>query len=89
VTSYEDGTAALDDEFLLERITALGRTIFTHDDDFLAIAAQWLSAGRPFAGVAYAHQLSITVGQAIRDLELIAEALDPADVRNRVVFLPL
>ena len=59
------------------------------DDDFLAIAAQWLREGKPFAGLVYAHQLSITVGQAVRDLELIAKTLDPEDMRNRVEFIPL
>ena len=37
----------------------------------------------------YAHQLAITIGRAIHDLELISKALDPEDMRNRVEFLPL
>ena len=43
----------------------------------------------PFAGVVYAHQLRVTVGQCIADLELIAKASDPADVADRVIYLPL
>jgi hypothetical protein len=45
----------------------------------------------PFAApsyLVYAHQLSISIGQAIRDLELIAKALDPADMLNRIELLP-
>jgi hypothetical protein len=31
----------------------------------------------------------VTIGQAIRDLALIAQALDPEDMRNRIQFIPL
>ncbi len=43
---------------------------------------------REFAGLAYAHQLAITIGEAVHDLELIAKACDPPDVYNRVQFSP-
>lgn len=68
--------------------TELGRAVFTQDDDFLALADEWLENGRDLAGVIYAHQLGITIGQAIRDLELIAKVLEPDEMRNRIVFLP-
>lgn len=32
-----------------------------------------------FSGVIYAHQLGISVGACIRDLEMIAEAGEPED----------
>jgi hypothetical protein len=88
VTALEDGAALWDDERLLERATQLGRVVFTQDDDFLAIAHEWQDAGREFAGVVYAHQLRITIGQAVDDLELIALAYEPEDMRNRVEYLP-
>ena len=88
LTCAEDGTAQADDDPILTRATALGRTLFTQDDDFLVLADEWLRNGRDFAGVVYAEQLGITIGQAIRDLELIAKVLDPTDMRNRVEFLP-
>ena len=62
--------------------------LFTQDDDFLALADRWLENGRDFAGVIYAHQLGITIGQAIHDLELIATVLEPDEMRNRIEFLP-
>ncbi len=89
LTAYEDGSDQLADELLLERSTQLGRVLFTQDRDFLAIVSQWLQAGNEFAGLAYAHQLAISVGEAVRDLELIAKASDPDDMRNRIEFLPL
>jgi hypothetical protein len=88
VTALEDGTAVWDDERVLERATQLGRVVFTRDDDFLRLAHEWQDAGREFGGVAYAHQLRITVRQAIDDLELIALAYEPEDMRNRVEYLP-
>jgi hypothetical protein len=62
--------------------------IFSQDEDFLAEATGRQREGAPFAGVVYAHQLRVTVGQCIADLELIAKASDPADVADRVVYVP-
>ena len=47
-----------------------------------------LQTGPAFSGVVYAHQLGISIGQAVRDLELIAKILDPDDMQNRVEYLP-
>ncbi len=88
LTCLDDGTTTLDDDLLLDRATSLGRVLFTEDEDLLAIARQRQQAGREFSGVAYAHQLNISIGQAIRDLEMLAKALDPDDMRNRVEYLP-
>lgn len=79
----------MDDDQLLARATQLGRTLFSQDRDLLVLTEQWLRTGRNFAGLIYAHQLGITIGQAIRDLELVAQALDPEDIRNRIEFIPL
>ena len=87
-TAEEDGSARLEDGPLLDRATALGRVLFSQDEDLLAIAQQRLQAGEEFGGVVYAHQLAISVGQAVRDLELLAKVLEPSDMRNRVEFLP-
>ena len=89
LTSEEDRTTDWDDERLLERATRLGRIVFTQDDDFLAIGHQWQNSGREFGGIAYAHQLRITVGQAINDLELIAKIMTADEMRNRIEFLPI
>jgi hypothetical protein len=88
VTCVEDGTDQSDDDQILARATQLGRAVFTQDDDFLTLADEWLTDGRDFAGVIFAEQLGITIGQAIRDLELIAKVLEPADMKNRIEFLP-
>ncbi len=88
ITCLDDDTTTLDDDLLLDRATLLGRVLFTEDEDLLAIAQRRQQTGREFSGVAYAHQLNISIGQAIRDLELLSKAYEPDDMRNRVEYLP-
>lgn len=79
----------LEDAALLDRALALGRALVTFDDDLLAEAAHRLHTGIAFSGVIYAHQQTISIGQAIRDLELIATAGSIEDVERQIIYLPL
>jgi hypothetical protein len=63
--------------------------LFTRDYNLLQEATKRHRAGIPFYGIIYAHQLKISIGDCIRDLEIIAEAGDPEDLMNQVQFLPL
>ncbi len=89
LTAQEDGTSDWDDARLLDRATALGRVLFTQDVDLIIEATKRQEEGVPFAGVIYAHQLRTSIGQCIRDLEIIAKAGEPEDLENQIVFLPL
>ena len=89
LTAFEDGTADWEDDGLLQRSTGLGRVFFSQDRDLLAIARRWQQTSREFSGVVYAHPLEITIGKAIDDLELIAMACDPDNMKNWIEFLPL
>jgi hypothetical protein len=89
VTAYEDGAADLGDAELLDRARELRRVLFTHDDDLLVEAHSRQQDNRPFAGVVYAHQLRISIGKCIQDLEIIAKAGELEDLCNQVQFLPL
>jgi predicted nuclease of predicted toxin-antitoxin system len=89
LTALEDNTSDWDDEAILQRASELNRLVFTQDLDFLAIAHRWATSNREFCGIVFAHQLGITIGQAINELELIATCLGAGDVRNRVEYLPL
>jgi len=89
LTAIEDGSDLWDDEQILERATILERIVFTQDADFLRIANEWANASREFAGVVYGHQLQVTIGQAIHDLELIAAVMSAEEMRSRVEYLPL
>lgn len=88
-TSQEDGAAELGDDLLLDRATALNRVLFTRDQDLLAEATKRQQEGRFFAGIVYAHQLRVTIGRCIADLEILAKAGEPEDFQNRVEHLPL
>lgn len=89
VTAQEDGASELDDAALLDRAAELGRVLFTQDGDLLAVAALRQTEGTPFQGVIYAHQLRVSIGACIHDLQIIAIAGEPEDLINRVQFLPL
>ncbi len=89
LTSQADGTTQVDDAQLLARATLLGRVLFSQDEDLLRVASEWQRAGTGFAGLVYAHQLRISIGQCVMDLELIATATQPEDWINRVEFLPI
>jgi hypothetical protein len=89
ITAYEDGTDKLDDDQLLQRAHELNRTLFTQDDDLLEEAAKCQREGIPFSGVIYGHQLRVTIGVCIRDLEIIAKGGELKDLENQVIFLPL
>jgi len=89
LTVQEDNHTGVPDPILLDRAAELGRVIFSQDDDFLTEAHRRQVEGINFAGVIYAHQQNVSIGDCVRDLELIAKACEPVDCTNRVQYLPL
>jgi hypothetical protein len=89
VTAQEDEATRLEDVPLLERATALGRVLFSQDDDLLAITRARQTQGVFFAGLIYGHQLAATIGKYVLDLEVVCTVLDPEDMANRIEYLPL
>jgi len=89
LTAKEDGGDLFDDPSLLDRALALGRVIFTQDEDFLREGSRRQRTGESFAGIIYAHQLRGTIGQYVHDLELMAKVYEPEDIANRIEHLPL
>jgi hypothetical protein len=89
LTTQQDNTARLDDESLLARATVLDRVLVSEDRDLIIIANRWLQSGREFSGLIYAHQLIVTIGRAVHDLELMAKILEPEDMLNHIQYLPL
>lgn len=88
ITVHEDSAARWDDERLLERATSLRRVLFSQDDDLLVIAHQWQRKGRHFAGPVYGAQIRLTIGDAIRDLALIAEIMEPEEMASHIEYIP-
>ena len=89
LTAQEDDSDRFSDETLLEHALQLGRPIVTHDIHFLAMAENWQRLGRPFCGLIFAHLMQASIGQCVRDLEIIAKATDLQDWGSAVVRLPL
>jgi predicted nuclease of predicted toxin-antitoxin system len=89
LTVQEDGRRGLPDPEVLDRATELGRPLFTQDDDLLAEARHRQKTGSVFAGVLYAHQQHVTIGDCVRNLELIARLVEPEELAGKVEFLPL
>ncbi|MEQ8848621.1 DUF5615 family PIN-like protein [Botrimarina sp.] len=89
LTAQADGADRLADDDLLARANALGRVLFTQDDDLLRIAARWQSDRKPFRGILFAHQLSLGIGPLVDELNLVLSACEEADVDGRVLYLPL
>src|SRR5262245_12217703 len=88
LTAIEDGRDELRDDELLERARSLGRVTFTLDIRFKSMAESLQRSQRPFAGLLFSHQLGVTIGQFVRDLELIAKASEPEEWSNVVEYLP-
>jgi hypothetical protein len=89
LTAQEDGHRRDPDDVLLLRASALGRVMVSQDEDMLGHATRFIAAGIDFAGLIYAHQLNITIGQFVDDLELLCLVEEPPYMRNRIEWLPL
>ncbi len=85
----DDGHDRASDDVILKRALVLGRVVFTRDRDFLAIAKNCQATGIAFAGVVYAKQMIVSIGDCVTDLEIIAVAYEMSDIENRVEYLPL
>jgi hypothetical protein len=88
ITAAEDNSTQLNDAELLARATKLQRLLVTQDIRFRVRAESWQAEHRPFAGLAFAHPLAITIGQFVRDLEAIAVASLDGECDNTVFYLP-
>jgi predicted nuclease of predicted toxin-antitoxin system len=83
------GLAHTPDPVILEWAAQQGRVVVSVDKKTLAVDA-WarVARGLPMPGVAILRIL-LSIGQAINELELIALAGNPEDLRDQVVYLPL
>jgi hypothetical protein len=89
LTSQEDGTREADDSELLSRATELERVLFSQDQDLLRIATDRQRSGQQFAGLVFGHQLGISIGRCIEDLELIAGCCTATELSPSIIYIPL
>jgi hypothetical protein len=89
ITAFEDKASEMSDSDLLNRATELRRVLFTQDDDLLSESAKRQKNSIHFQGLIYAHQLRVSIGACVNDLEIIVKAAEPDELVNEVIFLPL
>jgi hypothetical protein len=89
LTAQEDGTSEWDDGPLLKRATELERILVSQDEDLLREGTRLQRTAGEFAGIVYAHQLRVTIGQMVEGLELIARATAWEEWRGRIEYLPI
>ena len=88
LTAQEDEAAQLVDSALLTRATERGRLLFSQDEDLPKRHGDNGKENRSPESC-MRHQLNVSIGAIISDLELIAGATDPEEWVGTVVFLPL
>ena len=89
LTAQDDGAVTMPDDDLLRRATGLKRVVVTQDIRFKALAESWQREGYPFGGLVFAHQLRVSIGQLVMDLEILAKATDWSDWNQAIEELPL
>lgn len=89
LTIQEDNRSGYSDSAMLDRATELGRALFSQDEDLPIEASRRQAEEIYFAGVVYGRQGDVSIGDCVRDLELIAKVCDLEDVCNRIHYLPL
>lgn len=82
-TTTDANLVSADDESHLRFALAEQRVIVTFDRDFLRLA----HSGYEHAGIIFAEANRISIGDAIRYLELMHGCLSLADMKNRVEFI--
>ena len=89
LTVQEDHRQHTDDDILIDRATELGRLLFSADPDMLRHATRRQRSGIGFSGVICADFMEVSIGQCVRDLELICEIGSEEEFASRILYLPL
>ena len=89
LTVQEDGRIRATDKAVYARARELGRVVFTSDADYIMLARMAARAGATAAGVVILHQGTMSIGEAILELEVIAGASTIDEWQGRVEHLPL
>ena len=86
-SARDAGNLGLTDEQQLQYACREKAAIFTHDDDFLRLAHQWIQQGKEHWGIIFVHERKLTMGECIRRLALYPQVAQAEDMKNRVDFL--
>lgn len=83
LTVQEADRSGDSDEKQLAFAAREGRVLVTFDDDFLRLDA----AGIPHTGVVFSQTGRYTVGELIESLMLIANVIEPNEMKNHIEFV--
>ncbi|MBI4823185.1 MAG: DUF5615 family PIN-like protein [Nitrospirae bacterium] len=83
ISARELGFIGKPDEFHIRQASEIKTVILTHDSDFLKIAG----SGINHRGIIFAHPKNLSIGQCIREVELIVNILTDKDMENHIEFL--
>ena len=89
LTVQEDQRSGQKDPEIFARATELNRVLFSRDNDMLVIAREKQQADISFPGLVYARPSDSSIGDCVRDLELLAKASVAEDCRDQVQYIPL
>lgn len=86
-SASDSGKLGLTDDEQLIYANEEKATIFTHDSDFLRIAARRFDKGRTHYGVIFCRQTAYGIGECIRNLKILATILTSEDMIDHIEFL--
>ena len=84
ISAKDVGNLGLTDKTQLKFASEKKLTIFTHDDDFLALAKKH---ELKHYGIIYVHQQRLSTGECIRRIKSLVEARSQKDMINTIEFL--
>ena len=87
LSARDAGNLGLTDEEQLIYASKEKVIIFTHDTDFLQIAAKWLDEGRAHQGIIYCHQKRYSIGECVQKLRMLTAVFSSEDMANHIEFL--
>ncbi len=89
VRLHDVALSRAEDPAVLDWAAGEGRVLLSHDlRTMRGFAYERVGAGLPMPGVLVVLR-STPIGAAVEELVLVAEALEPAELRDRVLVLPL
>jgi hypothetical protein len=89
VSAQHAGLTGAEDPTILAWAAAEGRVLLSHDrQTMIGFAYDRLRAGLPLPGLCIVDT-SLSVGDAIADIELLLVVYADEDWRNRVLFVPI
>ena len=83
----EAGKSGLPDETQLQYAKSIGAILITRDTDFLILCEQWKQQGISFPGLLFIPSKRISIGDCIREIELLGCMLNSENMLNHIEFL--